>query len=55
MKAKTQVKAGGIPLNHNQTLVRASGQAAGLKVKTRVQAGGLPFNHNQTLVRAKAR
>jgi hypothetical protein len=33
MKAKTKVKAGGIPLNHNQTV------ATGLRVKTTVKAG----------------
>jgi hypothetical protein len=37
MKIKTQIKAGGIGLNHNQTLVRT--------VK------GIWPNHNQTLVR----
>ena len=52
MQVKTQVKAGGLNLNHNETLVRAPSQAQGLKVKTRVKAGGLSLNHNETLVRA---
>jgi hypothetical protein len=37
MKIQTQIKAGGIGLNHNQTLVRT--------------AKGIGLNHNQTLVR----
>jgi hypothetical protein len=52
MQVKTRVKAGGLSLNHNETLVRAPRQAQGLKVKTRVKAGGLKLNHNETLVRA---
>ena len=45
MKIKTNVKAGGISLQHNQTAVRA------LKVQTNVKAGTLPPNHNQTLAK----
>jgi hypothetical protein len=65
MKVKTQVKAGGLQFNHNQTLVRdrtpatagprPQGRRQGLKVKTQVKAGGLGYNHNQTLVRDRAR
>jgi hypothetical protein len=52
MQVKTHVKAGGLNLNHNETLVRAKGQTTGLTVKTRVKAGGLnTHNHNETLVR----
>ncbi|MDQ3011673.1 MAG: hypothetical protein M3X11_13315 [Acidobacteriota bacterium] len=42
MKVKTQVKAGGITFNHNQTAVR---------VKTGVKAAGpgLVIQHNQTV------
>jgi hypothetical protein len=54
MKVKTQVKAGGIGINHNQTVVRVTPpNRAGLKVKTAVKAGGLNVNHNQTLVRTR--
>jgi len=45
MKIKTNVKAGGLTLNHNQTAVR------GLRVKSNVKAGGLTQNHNQTVAR----
>ena len=47
MRVKTNVKAGGQQLNHNQTLVRAKG----LNVKTNVKGGGSSLNHNQMLVR----
>jgi hypothetical protein len=41
MKTKTHLKAGGFNLaNHNETLVRATRPATGLKVKTHVKAGG---------------
>jgi hypothetical protein len=39
MKTKTHVRAGGINLNHNETLVRDSAKGTGLKVKTHVKAG----------------
>ncbi|MGH9755220.1 MAG: hypothetical protein ACREA2_20775 [Blastocatellia bacterium] len=46
MKVKTNIKAGGLSINHNQTLSR------GLKVKTNVKAGGFGCgNHNQTMAR----
>ena len=41
MKTKTNVKAGTVRYNHNQT-------AAGLKVKSSVKAGGVTLNHSQT-------
>ncbi len=41
MKVRTNIKAGGQQLNHNQTL----------KVRTGIMAGGLTLNHNQTAVR----
>ena len=46
MKIRTNVKAGGIELNHNQTV--------GLKVKTNIKAGEgdrIVTNHNQTAAR----
>jgi hypothetical protein len=55
MQVKTQVKAGGIMINHNQTLVRDHVPRQPLKVKTHVKAGGIMFNHNQTLVRDLAK
>ena len=51
LKVKTNVKAGGLTSNHNQTVARC------LKVKTNVKAGGIIIqdrsgnNHNQTLAR----
>ena len=42
MKTKTHIKAGDFPLNHNETLVRATRPATGLKVKTHVKAGYPP-------------
>jgi len=45
MKIKTNVKAGAVASNHNQTVAR------GLKVKTNVRAGGIALNHNQTVAR----
>ena len=38
---KTGVKAGGLTVNHNETLVCAAVKAKGLKVKTGVKAGGI--------------
>jgi len=44
MRVRTNVKAGGISGNHNQSL---------LQVKTGVKAGGINQNHNQSLLRVK--
>ena len=41
MKIKTNIKAGGIALNHNQTV--------GLKIKSGVKAGGISMQHNREL------
>ncbi len=43
MRVRTNVKAGGISGNHNQSL---------LQVKTGVKAGGINQNHNQSGVKA---
>jgi len=45
MKVKTNVKAGGVSVQHNQTVAR------GLKVKTGVKAGGVQMQHNQAMAR----
>jgi hypothetical protein len=42
MRVKSNIKAGGTTVNHNQSV-------KGLKVKSSVKAGGLVTNHNQTL------
>jgi hypothetical protein len=52
MHVKTNIKAGGTMLNHNETLARAAAQPPGLKVKTNVKAGGIEWNHNETLLRS---
>ena len=61
MKTKTNIKSGGIALNHNQALkVKTSVRAGGinlanhnqsLRVKTSVRAGKLAANHNQAFAR----
>jgi hypothetical protein len=60
MKIKTNVKAGRIILNHNQTVIRKAGAASqqhnqkvahGLKVKSDVKAGIWEQQHNQTMAR----
>jgi hypothetical protein len=47
MKTKTRVRAGGIWLNHNETLVRDMPKATGLRVKTKLKADGEMLNHNE--------
>ena len=39
MKVKTNVKAGGANLNHNETVLPDAAKAKGLRVKTNVKAG----------------
>jgi hypothetical protein len=45
MKIRTQLKAGGISINHNDAL----------RVRSTLKAGGRRINHNETLVRASDR
>jgi len=45
MKIKTNVKAGGVSMQHNQTMAR------GLRVKSCVRAGVMTQQHNQTVGR----
>lgn len=51
MQVRTNVKAGGQNLNHNEMLVRDRAAARRLKVKTSVKAAGVNLNHNETLLR----
>ena len=44
MRVKTNVKAGKLAVNHNQTV-------KGLRVKSTVRAGKIAFNHSQTVAR----
>ena len=59
MQVKTRVKVGGMPFNHNETLVRVQKPQPGLQVKTNIKAGApyywppMPLNHNETLVRVQ--
>jgi hypothetical protein len=55
MKTKTRIRAGGVALNHNETLVRDAPKVTALRVKTKVKAGVVTTNHNETLVRDRAR
>lgn len=45
MKVKTNVKAGKLTTNHNQSAARS------LKVKSGVKAAGITLQHNQTMAR----
>lgn len=55
MRIKTHIKAGGIKVNHNQTVAR------GLKVQSHLRAGADPpepdrhNNHNQTVLGLKVK
>jgi hypothetical protein len=42
---KSNVKAGGIALNHNRKALKS-----GLMVKSNVKAGGIVLNHNRALL-----
>ena len=45
MNVKTKIKAGGRTWNHNETMVRDTAKASGLKVKTNVKAGTAVVKH----------
>ena len=55
MKTKTRVRAGGITMNHNETLVRDSAKGRGLKVKPTSGLAEYALNHNETLVADRPR
>jgi hypothetical protein len=55
MKTKTRIRAGGVRIQHNETLVRDAAKGRGLRVKTHVRAGRVRFQHNETLVRDRPR
>ena len=44
MKIRSNVRAGGTNLNHNQAV-------SGLRVRSSVKAGGVNLNHNQRVAR----
>ena len=44
MRVKSNMKAGALSGNHNQTV-------KGLRVKSSVKAGGVKLNHSQTVTR----
>ena len=52
MKLRTNLKAGALSNNHNETQIRNTKPSTGLRVKTRVKAGALAPNHNETQVRS---
>ena len=65
MTIRTQLKAGGVALNHNEALQVRTTLKAGrpygfnhneaLRVRSTVKAGGSSYQHNETLVRATDR
>ena len=64
MTIRTQLKAGGVNLNHNEVLqVRTALKAGGvqvnhngsLRVRSTIKAGGVDGQHNETLQRAADR
>ncbi len=46
MRIKSNVKAGGISMQHNQQIIRS------LNVKSGVKAGRIVLNHNQQITRS---
>ena len=54
MKVNTNVKAGGIDWNHNESIARDKEKTNSLKVKTNIKAGGIDYNHNESMVSREA-
>ena len=50
MKIKSNIKALGIKMNHNQSTAKS-----GIPVKVQVKAGGITLNHNQMIVQRASR
>ena len=55
MKIRTNVKAGGIWDNHNETQIRTAARGRGMRVRTGLKAGGSQLQHNETLARIGGR
>jgi hypothetical protein len=51
MRVKSNIKAGGSNLNHNQTTAGDTAVGRSLKVRTNIKAGGNNLNHNETMAR----
>jgi hypothetical protein len=54
MKVRTDIKAGGVQVNHNESLSQDNKVSESLKVKTGIKTGGIGTsptvtNHNETL------
>ena len=52
---KTNIKSGGLGLNHNETHISDQAKTNGLKVRSLVRAGAMTYNHNETLISDQAK